>query len=241
MIKYGTFKYFDSFIRTSSCRVLHKDVLNARAFGSTKYAKTRGYRRSWDKKRVISSMNPRAKRKPVVIRVSLGARSPHYSWFIQTRAARFYYFLVTSQGKTRVRYSSFLFVPRYYYYDHCFHPLHLRDFVSLFFTLSSLLSSLLFSLYVCLPSSASFTVASVCGTLLKNYTSKPLWPFSPVSFHRLRYVAAQLPQRAWFFRRLFGSGFMTPTSSRASAVLVKISGRLRGWLFGMVCLLQRSR
>lgn len=56
-------------------------------------------------------MNPRAKRKPVVIRVSLGARararararSPHYSWFIQTRAARFYYFLVTSWRRTRGR------------------------------------------------------------------------------------------------------------------------------------------
>lgn len=66
-----------------------------------------GYRRSRDKKRVIPSMNPRARRKPVVVRVSLGARSPHYSWFIQTRAARFYYFLVTSQGRTRVRCSSF--------------------------------------------------------------------------------------------------------------------------------------
>lgn len=49
-----------------------------------------------DKKRVISHMNLRVERKLVVIRVSLRrARSSHYSWFIQTRAARFYYFLVT--------------------------------------------------------------------------------------------------------------------------------------------------
>jgi len=144
--------------------VVYEEALNARAFGSTRYVKTGISSRSRDKKKG----DPRAKRKPAVIRVSLGARSPHYSCFIQTRAARLYYFLVTSLGRTRVRYSSFPFVPRYYCYDHCF-PLHPRG----------LAFSLLFSPYVCLPSSASFTVASVCGTLLKNYTSKPLWPFSP--------------------------------------------------------------
>lgn len=36
----------------------------------------RGYRRSRDKKKVILGMNPRAKRKPTVIRVSLGAAKP---------------------------------------------------------------------------------------------------------------------------------------------------------------------
>lgn len=135
----------------------------------------RGYRRSRDKKRVISASlrSPRAKRKPVVIRASLGARSPHYSWFIQTCAARFYYFLVTSQGRTE--YSSFPFVPRYYCYDYCFHPLHLRAraretpspfSLPLSLSVFSLCASLFFRLVRCR--------VGVRGTLLKNYTSKPL-------------------------------------------------------------------
>lgn len=70
-----SYKYFDIPARVMSRYTVA--ALNARAFGSTRYAKTGGYRRSRDKKRVIPGMNPRDKRKPAVIRVSLGAREAH--------------------------------------------------------------------------------------------------------------------------------------------------------------------
>lgn len=138
-------------------------ALNARAFGSTRYAKTGGYRRSRDKKRVIPGMNPRDKRKPAVIRVSLGARSPHYSWFIQTRAARFYYFLVTSQAEWdegEVAAASLSY--RDITVTTTVSTLSISATPSVFFP-PAFSPVLPFSLYVCPSSSASFTVASVCA------------------------------------------------------------------------------
>lgn len=114
----------------------------------------RGYRRSRDKKRVISGMNPRAKRKPVVIRVSLGARSPHYSWFIQTRAARFYYFLVTSQEGLGT--GGWGIAASLSYRD-----ITVTTTVSTL-SISATPSSSSLSLYVCLPSSVSRSPSRRC-------------------------------------------------------------------------------
>lgn len=152
-------------------------ALNARAFGSTRYAKTGGYRRSRDKKRVIPGMNPRDKRKPAVIRVSLGAREAHITLGLYRHAplvSIIFLLLRRVVGRGRGRgSSSFPFVPRYYCYDHCFHPLHLRDSVCLF---SPCLLPSFYSLFTCVPllPPRSLVAVGVCGTLLKNYTSKPL-------------------------------------------------------------------
>lgn len=140
--------------------------------GQRDTAKTGGYRRSRDKKRVIPGMNPRDKRKPAVIRVSLGARSPHYSWFIQTRAARFYYFLVTSRaewdgGGEGWDEGEVAAAASLSYRDitvtTTVSTLSISATPSVFFFPPCLLPVLLSSLYVCPSSSASFAVASVCA------------------------------------------------------------------------------
>jgi len=125
-------------------------------------------------------MNPRAERKPLVIRVSLDARAPHYSWFIQTRAARFYYFLVTWQGTAERGVAPLSAILRL---QPPFSTLSISG-PSLpsgsRLPCSPLLSSQSLFLSVCLA-----RCHAVEGTLLKNCTSKPLEAASPVSFHRL--------------------------------------------------------
>lgn len=90
-------------------------------------------------------MNPRAKRKPVVIRVSLGAREAHITLGLYRRAplvSIIFLLLFVEEDKG----TSFSFVPRYYCYDHRFHPplslspspaLYFSVSLSLFFSLSS--------------------------------------------------------------------------------------------------------
>jgi len=151
-------------------------------------------------------MNPRrAERKSVVIRVSLGARAPHYSWFIRTRAARFYYFLVTSQG-TAERGVAPLSRRDITLTTTVLHSLHLR---------APFFSPPLPPLTLCLSLCLSLSLFVSLRTHLSGFLL-PLMDVAAQLPHGKRERERERERESVIFPRLFGSDFATAVSQLAN-------------------------